>query len=83
MRSAISSISPSLWVMKMIVVLARLTQAAHDLEELLDLLGGEDRGGLVEDDHLGLRKSTLMISTRCWMPTGRSSMTASGSTSSP
>ena len=27
--------------------------------------------------------SALMISTRCWMPTGRSSTSASGSTSSP
>ncbi len=27
--------------------------------------------------------SALTISTRCWMPTGRSSTSASGSTSSP
>ena len=32
---------------------------------------------------LAERNSTLMISTRCWMPTGSSSMIASGSTSQP
>ena len=33
--------------------------------------------------YLASRLSTLMISTRCWTPTGRSSMTASGSTWNP
>ena len=34
--------------------LALVHQAADDAEELVDLAGGEDRGGLVEDQDVGL-----------------------------
>jgi hypothetical protein len=61
---------PSLWVMKMIALPA--SRSCGRCEEILDLLRCQHGGRLVEDQHVGERNSTLMISTRCWMPTGRS-----------
>ena len=52
-RSPTALTSRSLWVMKMIEVPCVL-ERAHDLHQLVDLLRREHRGGLVEDQHLGV-----------------------------
>ena len=54
MRSATSSTSCSLCVMRMIEV-PRGPQRAQHGEQLVDLLRGEHRGRLVEDQHLASR----------------------------
>ena len=51
MRSATSSTSRSLWVMKMIDF-PWLRQRAHDLEQLIGFLRGQHGGGLVEDQDI-------------------------------
>ena len=51
-RSAISSTSFSLWLMKMID-LPCAVRLAHDREELLRLLRREHGGRLVEDEDVG------------------------------
>ena len=48
MSSATASTSSSLWEMKMIVMPSRLS-SREVVEQLVDLLGDEHRGGLVED----------------------------------
>ena len=58
MRSAISSTSFSLWVMKMIDLPA-LGQAADDLEQLLRLLRRQHGGRLVEDEDVRLAVERL------------------------
>ena len=52
-------------------------------KQLADLLRGEHRGRLVEDQESRARYSALRISTRCCMPTERSATSASGSTLKP
>jgi hypothetical protein len=60
---------------------ARGRELLHDTEQLVGLLRREHRGRLVEDEQVDpAAESALRISTRCWVPTGRSSISASGST---
>ncbi len=57
-RSATSRTSRSLWVMKTIAF-AGLLELAHDLHQLVGLLGGQHRGRLVEDQDLGVARERL------------------------
>ncbi len=58
MRSATSSTSCSLWVMKTIALPASRSERTM-LEEVADLLRGEHRGRLVEDDGVGRAEEDL------------------------
>ena len=57
MRSAMSRTSFNLWVMKMTDIPSRVS--IQDREELRRFLGGEDSGGLVEDEDVGLSVERL------------------------
>ena len=57
-RSATARTSRSLWVMKTIEVPPSFRDA-HDLDQVVGLLRGEHRGGLVEDEHLGVADQRL------------------------
>ena len=57
-RSATASTSRSLWVMKMIDLPAA-TRLRMTVEEVVDLAGGEHRGGLVEDQDLRVAEQRL------------------------
>ena len=82
MRSATSSTSPSLWVMKMRALPASRSERTMPKNSSTSC-GVSTAVGSSKISTLAERNSTLMISTRCWTPTGSSSISASGSTSRP
>ena len=81
-RSAISSTSFSLWVMKMIDFPSRL-ERAEDLEELARLLRRQHGGRLVEDEDLGAAVERLQDLDALLLPTLIDSTRASGRTARP
>ena len=80
-RSATSRTSRSLWVMNTIDVppsrRARMTRMRSSVSCGVSTAVGSSRMSTRAS-----RLSALMISTRCWTPTGRSAISASGGTSS-
>ncbi len=82
MRSATSRTSRSLWVMKTIAAPERRSSRMISISSSVSC-GVSTAVGSSKTSTLASRESTLMISTRCWTPTGRSPTTASGSTWKP
>ena len=82
MSSAMARASLSLWVMKMMVA-PRFLSSATIPKNSMTSCGVSTAVGSSNTRIFAPRSSTLMISTRCWIPTGRSSTIASGSTASP
>ena len=81
-RSATSITSCSLWVMNTSALPASRSDRTMPKNSVTSC-GVSTAVGSSKMSTLAERNSTLMISTRCWMPTGISSMMALGSTLSP
>ena len=82
MVSATSRISRSLWVMKTMEVPEALSSRMMVMSSSVSC-GVSTAVGSSRMRTLASLARALMISTRCWTPTGRSSMRAWGSTSKP
>ena len=82
MVSATSRISRSLWVMKTMEVPEALSSRMMAMSSSVSC-GVSTAVGSSRMRILASLARALMISTRCWTPTGRSSMRAWGSTSKP
>ncbi len=82
MRSATSRTSRSLWVMKTMPVPASRSCFMMTMSSSVSC-GVSTAVGSSNTSTSASRDRALMISTRCWTPTGRSATSASGSTSKP